>query len=79
MSPEGGKQTDASSFASTGSCLTQKVLKLQKNFPPCLDRLSASTSGVVPFWKGEGSNQTKPAGSPRILCWNPRGGSQEGI
>ena len=68
MSPEGGKQTGTSSFASTGSCLTQKVLKLQKNFPPHLDRVSVSISGVVPLWKGEGPNQTKPAGSPRMGC-----------
>lgn len=31
---DGGKQKDASSFASKGSCPIQKVLELQNNFPP---------------------------------------------
>lgn len=53
-SPEEGKQKDASSFASTGLLTIQKVLKLEKNFPPSQNRGLVSSPGIAPLWRGEG-------------------------
>lgn len=58
-SPEGGKQTDTSSFASTALAPDRRFSNYRKVSLPAWTGAQLALLGLPPLWDGEGQKQTK--------------------